>query len=159
MEGGNPHEAAALLREAISKDPYEAANYLNLANIYEQALDFEEDEEKAYLFHEYSLDPVSYTHLDVYKRQVCNRLAPIFSVSSLTSLAMAAISSTASDVNTSSMPSVARSAIYCLIKAFSGSQRIRLKSSLVRPVSYTHLSDSPSLWCRLISPRLRMLIS
>ena len=62
MEGGNPHEAAALLREAISKDPYEAANYLNLANIYEQALDFEEDEEKAYLFHEYSLDLTRRAH-------------------------------------------------------------------------------------------------
>ena len=61
---------------------------------------------------------------------VCRRRAPMFSLASLTCAASLAISSIASSVNVSLMPSVSSRAMYCRISAFLGSRRMRMKSSV-----------------------------
>src|SRR5581483_4376812 len=63
---------------------------------------------------------------------VWRRRAPIFSVWSLTVAANRAISSSASSVKDSLIPSVSSSPVYCLTRALFGSFRMRMKSSTVR---------------------------
>ena len=74
---------------------------------------------------------------------VWSRLAPIFSVRVLTVADILAISLTASSLNSSFIPSVLRRAMYCLIRALSGSVRMRTKSCSVSESSSTRIGNRP----------------
>src|SRR5690554_4690022 len=67
----------------------------------------------------------------------------MFSVPSLTCQAIWAMRSMPSAVNSTSRPSVASSAWYCLVSAAEGSVRMRLKSSGVRALSSTRIGRRP----------------
>ena len=67
----------------------------------------------------------------------------MFSVRSLTSVAKSAMRPIASSVNRSVTPSVASSAVYCLISAFFGSVRMRTKSSRPSASSSTRIGKRP----------------
>ena len=88
-------------------------------------------------------DAVKLISSRIFSRIVCNLLAPIFSTSSLTFVAIIAISDTASSENDNFTPSVAINSIYCFIKLFSGSLRILIKSSFPSAVSSTLFGNLP----------------
>ena len=67
----------------------------------------------------------------------------MFSMREFTSVAMRAISATASARISSVTFSVASSAVYCLVSAFSGSVRMRTKSSSVSDSSSTRIGNRP----------------
>ena len=67
----------------------------------------------------------------------------MFSVCSFTVVANFATVATASSVIFSLMPSVSNSATYCLISAFFGSVRIRMKSSSFNDCNSTRIGSRP----------------
>ena len=80
---------------------------------------------------------------NTFSKIVCNRLAPIFSISSLTFAAISAISDIESSLKTNSTPSLDISSTYCLSRLFSGSLRILIKSSLFKAESSTLFGNLP----------------
>src|SRR6266516_3697668 len=85
-----------------------------------------------------------------FSRIVCRRRAPMFSVCSFTLVAKRATLATASSVIFSLTPSVSRSATYCLMSAFFGSVKMRMKSSSLRDCSSTRMGRRP--WSSGIKP-------
>src|SRR5580698_10320615 len=71
------------------------------------------------------------------------RRAPMFSIDSLHRAAMRAISTTASSVNESLIPSVSSSATYCLMRADLGSFRMRMKSCSFSDFNSTRIGKRP----------------
>ena len=67
----------------------------------------------------------------------------MFSTRSFISVASRAISATAPSVNSSVTPSVASSAMYCLIRLASGSTRMRARSLSVSGLSSTRIGSRP----------------
>ena len=74
---------------------------------------------------------------------VCKRRAPIFSLRLFTSSARKLILSIASSLNSIFKPSVSKSAVYCFVRAFFGSSKIRLNSFFVRLSSSTRRGKRP----------------
>mmetsp|Transcript_7100 Transcript_7100/g.11901 ORF Transcript_7100/g.11901 Transcript_7100/m.11901 type:complete len:297 (-) Transcript_7100:663-1553(-) len=74
---------------------------------------------------------------------VCRRRAPIFSTVRLTSLEMRAISLTASSVKVRARLSAFMSSTCCFNKLFTGSVRMRCRSSSVKPFRFTRIGIRP----------------
>ena len=74
---------------------------------------------------------------------VCRRLAPMFSTFWFTSAARELNLSIASSVNLIVTSSVSKRLVYCFVKAFFGSVKIRLKSSALKDSSSTRSGKRP----------------